>query len=163
MAKIYFTGFVCDEDSQHLSDSFPSGYMAPLSQIGITVGAGSPDRAVLLHARDAGRIVITGNKSDFAQEMLLASKRCTPMRCVEGGGMITVPSGLPKLSYRKLERSLNLNGKDIDWPDVFTCNLHVDIHKNGDVLVKPLPVCDIFKKDHIATCERCQELGIGNN
>jgi len=69
MGRLLFRGFVCDEDSQYLADSFPSGMIVPLSAIGITVGRGTPDLAVMDHAREAGRIVVTGNGNDFAKSL----------------------------------------------------------------------------------------------
>jgi hypothetical protein len=56
---ITFRGFVCDEDSQHLASSIRHYSVVSLSEIGITIGRGSPDDAVLRHAREAGRVLIT--------------------------------------------------------------------------------------------------------
>lgn len=161
MSSLYFRGFVCDEDCQHLAASLPTSEVFTLAQIGITMGRGTPDGAVVKHARESGCIVITGNKSHFVREMRLAARRCTPAECFEGGGMITVPSGLERLPFTRMSRSLALDGKPVGWGDVFTCNLHVDVQRAGIVVVKRLPVCDIFVRDHVALCEACQILGIG--
>jgi hypothetical protein len=96
---IYFQGFVCDEDSQHLRACIRRQSVVSLAEIGITVGRGTPDEAVLRHAREAGRVLITANESDFAVEMKRAAQRCTPSKCYEGGGMITVTNGMPSFPY----------------------------------------------------------------
>lgn len=59
MGGIAFSGFVCDEDSQHLMVSFPRQLVATLGQIGIVVGKGTADECVVQHAREHGRIVVT--------------------------------------------------------------------------------------------------------
>ncbi len=161
MSIIKFWDFVCDEDSLHLAESLTGARVFTLAEIGITVGRGTPDAAVVQHARDAGCIVLTGNKSDFVREMRLAAQRCTPAECFEGGGMITVPSGLERLAFAKMTRNLRLDGEKIDWEDVFLCNLHVDIHRSGVIVVKRLPVCEFFVKNHVVDCEVCQRLKIG--
>jgi hypothetical protein len=156
---IIFQGFVCDEDSQHLRDSIRHYSIVALSEIGITVGKGSPDDAVIRHAREAGRIIVTANESDFAKEMTRAAARCTPSKCYEGGGMITVPNGVRSFPFRKISRALRLGEVDIDWADVFICNLHVQVRRGGEFRVRRLPICEYFLKDH-ADCEACAELGI---
>lgn len=161
MSSIYFRGFVCDEDCQHLIDSLPSGNVFTLAQIGITMGRGTPDGAVVKHARESGCIVLTGNKSHFVREMRLAAKRCTLAECFEGAGVITVPNGLDRLQFSKMTRGLKLGQERIDWEDVFACNLHVDVHRGGKVIVKRLPICEFFIRNHAAICEACQRLGIG--
>lgn len=161
MSTIGFRGFVCDEDSQHLAESLTGERVFTLAEIGITIGRGTADAAVVKHARDSGCIVVTGNKSDFVREMRLAAMRCTPAECFEGGGMITVPSGLDRLSLRKIARDLKLDEHEIDWVDVFGCNLHVDVQRSGVIVVKRLPVCEFFVKNHVVDCEACQRLKIG--
>lgn len=161
MSSIEFRGFVCDEDSQHLASSIVGQPVYTLRKIGITTGRGTPDAAVVKHARDSGCIVVTGNKSDFVREMRFAAQRCTPAECFEGGGMITVPSGLERLAFTNITRKLRLDGETVDWVDVFACNLHVDVLRNGEVVVKRLPLCEFFVKNHAAECDVCQRLGIG--
>ena len=161
MSGLYFRGFVCDEDSLHLRDSLPASDIFTLAEIGITLGRGSPDEAVVRHARESGCIVVTGNKSDFVTEMRLAAQRCTPAECFEGGGMITVPAGIQRLRFNKITNDLWLTGQRVRWMDVYTCNLHVALHRDGKVVVNQLPVCEFFLKGHAAECEDCQRLGIG--
>jgi hypothetical protein len=129
-----------------------------LAEIGITKNRGTKDSAVLRHARDAGCIVITGNRSDFAVEMRNAAKLCTPTKCCEGGGMITVPNGVPSFPFGKISTKLTLNEKPVWWSDVFTCNLHVAVNRDG-FAVRPLPLCDFFRNDHEG-CEICVGFGI---
>lgn len=160
MSALYFEGFVVDEDSQHLASSVTGNYsVVTLPEIGITLGRGSPDRAVIEHAREAGRIVITGNGSDFVQEMRRAADRCNSYRCYEGGGMITVPSGLERLPFTRMTNQLTLNGERISWEDVFVCNLHVALHADLKVDVRSLPLCKYFLQRH-AECPDCRRLGI---
>lgn len=159
MGGVAFAGFVCDEDCQHIAVSLPSASVVALSKIGITIGRGTPDSAVVYHAREHGRVLVTGNKSDFAREMKEAADRCTPAKCFEGGGMITVPSGVREIQFSKISRSLELNGVSVNWNDVFLCNLWIDLLRDGSYRIKRLPLCPIFKRDHVAECGRCQELG----
>jgi hypothetical protein len=159
MARVYFHAFVCDEDSGHL-EACISGYpVVPLSKIGITKGRGTEDPPVVRHARDSGCIVITANKSHFATEMRRAANRCEPADCVCGGGMITVPNGMPKFQFRKITKAMRLGTEPITWSDVFTCNLHVSVQRNDSFTVRRLPVCEYFLRDH-ADCDDCIRLGI---
>jgi hypothetical protein len=156
---IYFQGFVCDEDSQHLRGSIRHHSVVSLSEVGITVGRGSPDEAVLRHAREAGRILITANESDFAVEMKHAANRCTPSKCYEGGGMITVPNGLPSFAFTTISRTMRLADTAIGWDEVFFLNLHVQVQRDGRFSVRRLPICRYLLKDHV-DCETCAELGV---
>lgn len=156
---IYFQGFVCDEDSQHLRPCIRHQSVVSLSEIGITVGRGTPDEAVLRHAREAGRVLITANESDFAVEMKRAAQRCTPSRCYEGGGMITVPNGVWSFPFTTISRTMQLGEAKIGWDDVFILNLHVQVRRDGTFRVQRLPVCPYLLKEH-ADCETCAELGI---
>lgn len=156
---ITFRGFVCDEDSQHLASSIRHYSVVSLSEIGITIGRGSPDDAVLRHAREAGRVLITGNESDFAAEMELAAQRCTPSKCCEGGGMITVPNGMPTFPFGKINRMLQFNDVRIGWDEVFFQNLHVQVQRTGEFCVRRLPICPYLLRDH-TDCETCASLGV---
>lgn len=60
--------------------------------------------------------------------------------------MITVPSRLRRLSYRKLSPGLKFNGRAVNWEDVFLCNLWADLLGDGTFNVKSLPFCDYFKR-----------------
>jgi hypothetical protein len=148
VAGLYFQGFVCDEDSQHLQAQMGryGRLVVPLSRIGITVGRGTPDWAVVQHARGAGRIVITGNRSDFAREMDKAAERCVPGHCFEGGGMVSVASGISSLPFVRISRTMTFNGLSVLWEDVYMCNLHVAVYRDETFSVRSLPVCDIFKR-----------------
>jgi hypothetical protein len=160
MARLLFRGFVCDEDSQHLADSFPKANIVPLSAIGITIGHGTPDSAVMKHAREAGRILVTGNGSDFAKEMAAATRGCTsPSDCACGTGMITIPSGTHEIRYAEITRSLRLGAEMVSWFDVFVCNLEVAIRRDGSAVVKRRSVCAHFLRDH-DDCDDCRRLGI---
>jgi hypothetical protein len=131
-----------------------------LPSIGITLGRGSKDRPVQRHARDAGRIIVTGNGSDFALEMESAAKRCrSATECFCGVGMITVPNGMDRVAYSAITRELRLGQERISWVDVFACNLEVRIRRDGSFEVLRQPVCEFFLRDH-ADCEDCQRLGI---
>jgi hypothetical protein len=63
---IEFQGFVCDEDSQHLAASIRHYSVVSLQQVGITIGRGSPDEAVLRHAREA-RLPATRRRRGISQ------------------------------------------------------------------------------------------------
>lgn len=161
MSSVYFRGFVCDEDSTHLGASIAGvhGYaLFTLQEIGITPNRGTKDSAVLRHARDAGCIFVTANTSDFAMEMRNAAKLCTPGKCCEGGGMITVTNGMRSFPFAKISMKMKLNDKPVGWSDVFTCNLHIDVNKSG-FAVRTLPLCEIFLKDHEG-CPACESYGI---
>jgi hypothetical protein len=162
MARIDFRGFVCDEDALWVDPIIRKtryGRVLTLAQIGITKNSGSPDDAIVQHARDHGAIIVTSNSSDFRKCMDLAAKRCTAGECCEGCGLITVPSGLGDFSFARISRKLRFNDLNVDWEDVFMCNLRVTISKLGEPHVSKLPMCDYFKKDHCAECDRCLELG----
>lgn len=160
MSRILFRGFVCDEDSQHLSSSFPAEQIVPLTAIGITIGRGTADSAVLAHARQAGRILVTSNVSDFAKEMRAATGQCTSAsECRCGAGMITVPNGTQQIPFSAVTRSLRLGDKSVSWEDVFVCNLQVAVRRGGTAEVVRRPICRFFLQDH-ADCEDCQRLGI---
>ena len=130
-----------------------------LAEIGITVGRGTPDEAVLHHAREAGRVLITANESDFAVEMKRAAQRCTPSKCYEGGGMITVPNGMQSFPYMTMSRTMRLGEAEIGWDDVFFLNLHVQVQRDRKFRVQRLPICPYLLKDH-TECETCAHLGI---
>jgi hypothetical protein len=53
-----------------------------------------------------------------------------------------------------------LGQERVGWEDIFACNLHVDIQRNGQILVKRLPVCGFFIRNYVAVCAACQRLGI---
>lgn len=142
MSSIYFRGFVCDEDCQHLAESLPSGDVFTLSDIGITIGRGTPDAAVVRHARESGCILVTGNKSHFVREMRLAAQRCTPARCFEGGGMITVPSGLDRLPYANLARRMTLGLERIGWAISWSSVCRSAASLSGITLQNATPVND---------------------
>ncbi len=161
MATLYFRdAFVFDENCEHLATSVPKPFTPlPLTRIGITRGRGTPDDRIVEHAREAGCIIVTADRQDFKREMKLAASRCTAARCYEGGGMITVPGGSLGIPFGKISKAMAVNGSPVNWHDVYTCNLHVALYRDGKFAVKPLPVCEFFRKDH-ADCERCKKLGL---
>jgi hypothetical protein len=160
MATLNFRGFVCDEDSQHLASSFGNheSVVAPLSAIGITVGRGTPDAAIVRHAREAGRVVVTANESHFARLMVDSAQNCeSASDCYCGGGMIAVPNGVPRFDFRRISREMAAGSPVVYWPDVFICNLRVDVRRDGSFTVKPLRVCQFFRRDH-GDCPDCERL-----
>lgn len=137
-----------------------SRYIASLSEIGITKGRGSPDEAIVQHARDAGRIVVTGNAWDYTSAIRGAALKCRPGVCYEGGGLISVPNGKRSYPFKRIERTMTLDGASIGWEDVYLCNLHIRVNRDGSFDVLRLPLCEYFIRDHANHCARCIELSI---
>ena len=162
MAGVVFQGFVLDEDSGHLLRSMRSvaRQIVSLSQIGITKGCGSPDEAIIQHARNAGRIVVTGNTWDYTSAIRDAALKCRPGVCYEGGGLISVPNGTWSYPFKQIERTMTLDDAPIGWEDVYLCNLHIRVNRNHSFDVLRLPLCEYFIRDHALNCTRCIALSV---
>jgi hypothetical protein len=151
----FFSGFVCDEDSEGLDESIPRRFgLAILLDIGISEG--SPDAAVIRHARKHGYIIITKNEVDFEQAMRAAPASCNSQDCRCGCGLITVNASIRRLPFEKMTREMTLGGIKVDWEDVFDSNLQVSVRRDGSFEVTRLPMCrwEVEKRSGCSSCER---------
>jgi hypothetical protein len=72
--------------------------------------------------------------------------------------MITVQSGMDSFPFLHITRTMKLGDQEVTWSDVFACNLHVAVNREG-FEVRRLPLCQWFYRDHTG-CPDCERLGI---
>jgi hypothetical protein len=95
--------------------------------------------------------------------MKLAANLCTPTHCREGGGMITVPNGVPRFQFSRITQTMKVNGCRVYWEDIFLCNFHVAVRRNGTPVINHLPLCEFFRRRHVDDCAICQQLGVARS
>jgi predicted nuclease of predicted toxin-antitoxin system len=139
--------FLFDHNCSDAAQFFPKRRRLSLKQAGLAPDA--TDRQIVERASERRWVIVTVNGDDFIDEITRYLRQTKKLQCHDLSGLVILPSGheVQRRVLAQVERKLILEGRRIEWKDVWNLDCCVRVTRDGRAQVSRFERCFYCKKN----------------